>query len=421
MTLETVLAPYDGSAFIKDVLGKAALHEPGPANKFRELFSWQALNHVMKFGGMHYPRLRLIRDGQELPATSYLGPGASGYPRPLVREINAALRQGATVAIESIEELHEPVSRLCELMEQRLEIPMQVDLYANWVENAPSTIRWNEHDVIVLQVEGKRTWRVYGPTANYATADCAPPKPVGDPSWEGLLEAGGLLYIPQGWWYCDQTVESALYLAMKFRNYTGADVLRRIFDHLVRSAELRVPCARFDTPAQQSAFIRTFQQEVMTACTSSGLLLGFLKDSKALAEPRVGFNFPWSVVGCCSEVSENLLVVPLTRFSGADSVRQSRQEDAVELFLNGNVLRLQEYTGKVLMHLSALHTVSVAVLLRVLAREMTRDQLFTAVAELIELGLAELREPELGEHDINNQKSSFVNGDSVEPWPAPGN
>jgi hypothetical protein len=391
-TLETLLAPYEGTFFLEEVLGQSALYVPGDPDKFRGLFSWNALNHLMKFGGMGHPRLRLISDGRELHPESYLRSGVSGYPRPLVQEINSALRDGAILAVESIEELHEPISRLCEVLERRIEVHMQADIYACWHDQAPSALRWNQHDVFVLQVEGTKQWRIYCPTASRPAADRPPPDPAGDPAWEGVLRPGSLLYVPKGWWYCDQTAEPALCIAARFRNPSGVDVLQRIFDQLARSNEIQADCPRFGGIEGQSAFIRALQSEVGSACTSAGLLLGFLKDCRALSEPRVGFSFPWSAARVPLPPSEDFVGLPLLRFPRADSVRQLPNEDAVEIPVNGRSIRFDEDAGKIFARVCVTPSLSVGALVRAFEGEMSRERILASLSELAGHGVVELLE-----------------------------
>jgi hypothetical protein len=397
LAFETLLAPYGEAFFLEEVLGQSALYVTGDPSKFSDLYSWSDLNRLLTFGGLGYPRLRLIGGGQELPADSYLRPGVSGYPRPLNREVNSALRDGAMLAVESIEELNEPISRLCEVLEQRIEVPVQADLYAYFHDKTPAAVRWNEHDVIVLQLEGEKAWRVYCPTAASPTEDCFPPGPAGDPAWEGVLQAGSVLYIPAGWWYCDQTTAPALCLALKFRNLSGVDVLHRLVDRLTKSNGIRADCPRFGGPDKQSAFLKAFQMEVMTACTSPGLLLGFLKDFKTFSEPRVGFNLPWSAAPEPLPPSDDLLVLPLLRFPRADSVRHAQDEDAAELPVGGGLIRFPEDAGKIMSRVCIAPALSVRGLFEAFASEMPRERILESLSGLVKAGVVEFREsPEDG-------------------------
>jgi hypothetical protein len=395
LTFETLLAPFEGAHFLQQILGQSALYIAGDSDKFSGLSSWRVLNHLLKFGGMGHPRLRLIGGGQELPADSYLRQNASGYPRIIVPALNAALGNGAILAIESIEDLHEPISGLCDALERRLEVPVQADLYAYCRAKAPQPLRWNEHDVMVLQLEGEQELQVHCPTATYPTANCFPPEPKSDPAWNGSLRPGDLLYVPRGWWYSDQTAEPGLCLAVKFRNPSGLDVLQRLVGLLTRSNAMREDCPRFGGPERQSAFIRAFQAEVMMTCTSGGLLLGFLNDFKNFSESRMGFNLPWSVAADPLPPSDDLLVLPLLRFPREGSVRHAVNEDAAEIIVEGTLTRFPEATGKVLARICNPPTLSVSGLLEAFASQIPREQVLGSLAELVKLGVVELRESDI--------------------------
>jgi hypothetical protein len=394
LTFEVFLSPYERAFFLEDVLGKTALYVEGSPTKFRTLFSWSALNHLMTYGGFGYPRIRLMNGSEELPAELYLRTGSSGYPRPNVRAIYTALNGGATLAVESIHELHEPISLTCEILEREIAIPVQADLYACWNDKVPSAVRWNEHDVIVIQIEGSRVWRIHGPTASHPTTQYFPPEPMGDPIWQGELRQGNLIYIPKGWWYCDHASEPGLYLGIKFRRPSTADVLRRMFDLLTRSPEMRMDCPRAPCPEAQNAFLRTFQQEIFRESASPGLLLGFWKDFPTMAEPRISFNFPWSVSDLPLPPSNpHLPISALLRFPSTDCIRHVVTENAVDVIVGGECVRFTEEVGAILERLCVSPPLSVNGLLEAFAGRMTPDQVLSSLAELIRQGLVGTREP----------------------------
>lgn len=66
--------------------------------------------------------------------------------------------------------------------------------------------RWDDIDAFILQVEGKKYWKVYAPenaedtlpldsSQNFTDDDLRERKPV----FEGWLEQGDLLYVPRGY------------------------------------------------------------------------------------------------------------------------------------------------------------------------------------------------------------------------------
>ncbi len=69
----------------------------------------------------------------------------------------------------------------------------------------PFGVHWDTHDVMVIQLIGSKRWKVFKPTlplpvyeqsSKHRQSEC-PSIPV----FDGILEAGDLLYLPRGWWH----------------------------------------------------------------------------------------------------------------------------------------------------------------------------------------------------------------------------
>jgi hypothetical protein len=395
MTFDTLLAPYEAAFFRQGIMGRSVLYVAGVRGKFREIFSWNDVNRLLQFGALDFPRLRLISAGQELSAESYLRTyNNSGYRRPVAEQINAALRHGSILTIESVEELHGSISNLCQTLEHEIEVPMQADLYCSCRDFAQTALRWNDHEVLVLQIEGSSDWRLHCPTSSQPTVDQPQPDSTADAAWEGSLEAGDLLYIPRWWWYCNVLKGASLCLAIKFANPTGVDLLRRLIGHLSRSGNMLAHCPFYLDPDEQSAYISSFQREVATACASPGLLLNSLKEFREFAEPRVHFNLPWSADGAPFAPSHECRVLPLVRFPRAGLVRHAIDEnDTVEIYFNGRFVRFHEDVGRIFERLCDGTELRLGTLFEMFATEITRERVLESVFALARNGVVALEEP----------------------------
>ena len=385
-SFETLLSPYDGD-FTDRVMGQLALYIAGFPAKFADLFSWLELNRLLEFGGLASPRLRIISQGLEMSPDLYLGVGASGYPRPRPPKIYSALRSGGVLVIQSVEELCERISRLCQMCELKLQVPVMADLYANCASSDAGGLRWNDQELLLLQLDGSRAWRLYPPTGLSPVPPNSPPEPTGEPAWEGVLTAGDLLYLPRGWWYADRWVNSALYLAMKFRNPTGLDVLHRVVHQMVSHEDIRADCPRFGNLERHSAFLRVLQSEVLEQCARPGLILAFLKECADTAEPRVRFNLPWSAAPIPLPPSEDLVALPLLRFPHSESIIHSRSDDAVEVLLDGKVVRLPEEVADIFQLVCEAPRPTVRSLREVCSQIMSEDKFVSSLSDLITCGM----------------------------------
>ncbi|MGW8558101.1 JmjC domain-containing protein [Streptomyces tubercidicus] len=154
------------------------------------LVSFDTLNDLIATHRLEVPRLRLSSGGEMLPQHPYAVPVTTRrhtiWQRTHPAELHQCLAEGASLVIDAIDELHEPVADLAQHLESWLRTHVQVNAHASWSAREGFGTHWDDHDVIVLQVEGPKHWRLYGPTRiapmHRDTAQPEPPpeQPVAD-------------------------------------------------------------------------------------------------------------------------------------------------------------------------------------------------------------------------------------------------
>jgi hypothetical protein len=382
-------------------MGASAVHIEGFPGKFEGILTWSTLNYLLEYGGLAFPRFRLFKGDDEFPAQSYSRTGMSGFPRLLATEITAVLREGGMLAIHCAEELHEPICQLCQEIEGKVGVPVRADLYASWPKGQASSPRWNDHDALILQTEGSKVWRVYRPTLPFPMAHTRPPVLEEGPVWEDVLRANDLLYVPRGWWYADIPLEDhALYIVITFTNPTGVDIAQRLLNRLIAHDLLRMDCPRFASPERQSAFLTLIQTELDAACRTPGLVLGFLKEMRSAAEPRVRFDLPWSSNLDPLAVPGEYLVNSLVRFPGMDHVRHSLDQDSIEVTVAGKTVGFHAEMTGVLERLSRGPAPTVRALIAEFGTQISAERLLEALSRLVAEGIIALTGPN-GEQHLN--------------------
>src|SRR5262249_32712152 len=137
-TLLQILAPYPEELFLKDDWLRTVKHLPGWKGKFTGLLSWSRLNEILGQHRLEPPQWRLAKDGKIVPSESYVKYSVSRrrnysrVPRLLPTVITEHLYQGATLVLDAVDELHEPLTRLAESLEQLFHVRIQMNLYAGW-------------------------------------------------------------------------------------------------------------------------------------------------------------------------------------------------------------------------------------------------------------------------------------------------
>jgi hypothetical protein len=222
----------------------------------------------------------------------------SGRPIPRLKSagLTRELREGATLVLDNVDELHCPIRRIAESLERIFRVRIQVNLYAGWRSAHGFDVHWDDHDVFVLQVAGRKRWEIYGATRPYPLArdvestDKAPAEIL----WTETLRDGDLLYIPRGWWHLAIPLnEPTLHLTVGVSNPTGADFLSWFIDQLRTSEIIRqgIPHLRGHTATQ--AYAERIREVILDRWHSE-LIEEYMSHLDAHSTPRPDFTLPWS-------------------------------------------------------------------------------------------------------------------------------
>jgi ribosomal protein L16 Arg81 hydroxylase len=392
LNLKTLLYPHSEDSFLCETLGRSPLHIAGTPEKFTDLLSWDIVNRLITYGGLTFPRLRLVSGDEDIPGERYYRASACGFQRPLPSEVHSLLGEGATLVIEAIEELHEPIAMLCQALEDTLQLPVQSDLLGSVAAPPSGTMRWNDHEKLVLQIAGATFWQVHAPTFQFPTAQSEPSEP-GEGRQETVLTAGDVFYLPRGWWHSAKARNQAeLRLTVMFRNPTGLDICGRMVDLLYFRDAMRMDYPRFGSCEVQSQYLTNLRAEIIKACSDAGLTLCFFKEMRAMAEPRIAFNLPRIDLPAGLSVSDAYEVVPLVRFPSKDTILHIENDDAVSVSHMGRVFWLGKQVGRVFEHIVLNRVQSVAALYERCGEDLSWDMFVECLTDLTKLGLIALRD-----------------------------
>jgi hypothetical protein len=298
--LSGLLEPHTAEEFLASSWGQSYKHIRGRRGKFAHLLPWGRLNDILRQHRLDFPRLRLMRDGRALPANSYLrhtSGARNKQPVPHLQPVKFTghLRAGATLVLDAVDELHEPLEDLAAELERLFRERIQINSYAGWHTSRGFDLHWDDHDVFILQVAGRKRWRIYGQTRPHPLAgETDNPKPAGAPLWEATLEDGDLLYIPRGWWHVAEPLdEPTLHLTVGVHKRTGIDLLSWLAGQLRASETFRRDLPRLASPAERAAHVQRLGEELLAAWDEN-LLERYFGELDAMAEPRARLNLPWS-------------------------------------------------------------------------------------------------------------------------------
>jgi hypothetical protein len=389
LTLDDLLHPCTAGQFLERYAGTDFLHIPGEAQKFADLFPWPVLNDILRTHRFGAKGIRVVKDGRAVSHDAFLRDGIVRAP-----EITELLREGATLVLERVDCMYQPLSRLSESLERVFQIPVQINMYAGWRVTHGFDVHWDDHDVIVLQVAGRKHWKVYGvtekfPIKNSVELNSAPPS--GDPVWDGLLNQGDLLYMPRGWWHvalpCD---EPTLHLSVGLRYPTGLDILRFAAQELEHDVRMRMDLPLAGAAGVRVEVMKGVSDAVASAIRDPGVLDRFLKYQRAMTSPRPSLGLPWSATGQVLPDSENSVIT----FATSRGLELENGGDALHVVFNGKALSFATAAKPLFDFLDdAKGQASVGDFCSRFEAEYERDTLRQFLADLVKHGMIVLQAP----------------------------
>lgn len=345
VTFAETLGALSVDDFLGRMWGQTFAFLPGSRGRFQELLPWSAVNDMLQKQRLEPPRLRLVRNGSFAPKTSYLRYEGNKVPFVVPEKLSQQLRDGYTLIIDAVDDMSDGVMRLAEDFERVLQESVQANLYAGWREQQGFHRHCDAHDVIVLQVYGKKYWRVYEggrphPLKDDIEPNAAAPEKV---AWEGTLEDGDVLYIPRGWWHEASGVgEVTLHLTFGIHQRTGVNLLHWVADQLRASIEFRAPLRRFASADEQQQQLAELRCQFLSAFDND-LLGRYFAHQRSHARSRGWASLPWTVTDDTPPPMTTRVALAVPR-----ALHLVRDDGAVRFDANGRAWRFDAATEPLL-------------------------------------------------------------------------
>ncbi len=210
-TLRRLVGP-DVEGFAARHWGREPLVRAGAgATGFPDLLDLDGVDELLSRRGLRTPFLRLARDGAVLDSGSFTGGGGVGAEiGDQVRDdqVAALFGDGSTIVLQGLHRTWPAVADLAVSLTGELGHPVQANAYITPPSSQGFSAHYDVHDVFVLQLAGRKHWRVHAPVheaplrsqpwAERAEAVAARARDDA-PAIDRVLEPGDVLYLPRGW------------------------------------------------------------------------------------------------------------------------------------------------------------------------------------------------------------------------------
>lgn len=187
------------------------------------------------------PQFRCFKDGMEMHPDGFLTQVTTRrgqtLPAANMDRLGRHLAAGCTVVLDALDSFDPTMEVACRALQWWSREIVQVNTYLTTQEAPGFSLHWDDHDVVIVQLGGDKSWEVRGssrPVPMYRDAE-----PNQDPSdeimWSGTLRQGDVMHIPRGFWHratrTDMGDGYSLHATFGFVKRTGVDWLTWVADH----------------------------------------------------------------------------------------------------------------------------------------------------------------------------------------------
>jgi ribosomal protein L16 Arg81 hydroxylase len=269
-TLEELVAPLSEAEFLSLLRARKLALLRGPASdRYAGLLNWRMLRGMLERG--EHPRnlvhLRLSRDSVKVPLDRWFSknPGSQGS-RVDIAKVEAYLAQGFSLCITCIDEHAPHLAALCNDIRARTFEQIKIGVIVTTGKEGAFKLHYDPEDLIILQVEGTKRWKVYGPAVPNPVIGMPPqtPPPEDVPIFDEVLKPGDFLFLPGGNWHrCENGPARSVHLGFFFLPPTGWHFVKALMSDLVAEETLRTPLTRLSGPAELAKLESDFKQHVI--------------------------------------------------------------------------------------------------------------------------------------------------------------
>lgn len=256
---------------------RGSLPDPGLATRL--LTPTKLLDLIMR-RALTFPQLRLVDAGQDVHPGRYL----KGLPDrrgasvsvPDMRKLGRLLRSGCTLVLDTVDFFDPTLEAACRAFQWWSRELVQVNAYLTTQQAAGFDLHWDDHDVIIVQLAGQKSWQVRGLSRNAPMFRDAALNldPSEDIIWSGTMNPGDVIHIPRGYWHAATRTDRgadddgfSLHATFGFVKRTGVNWLAWLADRCREQELFRTDLDRWGSPETQAVQDKTLINEATQLLT----------------------------------------------------------------------------------------------------------------------------------------------------------
>ena len=257
-TLEELVVPLTEDEFLSLLRQRKLTHLRGSdPDRFRSLLDWDGLVGQIERG--EYPRgladFRVVRESKNAPAANWMVRDRTTNTNKIdLAKVEDYMADGHSLVVTPIQSYVPALATLCKSIADKLSEEIKVGVVVTTGTAGAFQLHYYPEDLIIVQVQGRKRWRIYGPPVpNPIASTCQkpPPPPETAPIFDEVLEAGDILFLPAGnWHHCENGPDRSLHLGIFCIPTACLHVVKSLLSQLVHDEMFRMPLTRFENASE---------------------------------------------------------------------------------------------------------------------------------------------------------------------------
>jgi hypothetical protein len=229
---------------------KITFQRSSGVHRFRELLDWDAFHALVANVKIPPNNLRVYMRMQKVPPIFY-----SQDDKVSSAKLAQLFEQGASLVVGRLTPHLPGLEAICQAVKLRLGETIWPGAIASTGTSLAIELHYDAYDLIVLQIEGTKRWRIYdSPVRNPIKGMPKQRPPSGEPIFNEILQPGDFLFVPAGYWHqCENGPGRSLHLTIFFEPPKGWDAVNALTSKLLADEIFRVPLSRLADAEQLSA------------------------------------------------------------------------------------------------------------------------------------------------------------------------
>ncbi len=263
------------------------------------LFGWHELNSVLRQQRTNEIDISILRHCQRVSlrdTTEKTSRKFKTINQLHSEKVAEVLRGGGTVRISRIDEKSNGLEPIVSDIERILGCEASISLYAGFGSaHHALPVHFDRHDVLIIQLEGKKAWEVFGfgnnPYPTQPSEEILSECPS-EPTWSGELDKGEMLFLPRGSWHRASVISDipTLQISIAF-HYTMLHELhiwlaKKLAQYPINNRHL------LDWSVADDAAFESEVRKALDEIVKHGFLDEYRKDRKLALPKRFSISLP---------------------------------------------------------------------------------------------------------------------------------